>query len=55
MTKAQTKQMKFAAGHLAQNNQGAFDRIVSGMIRSAMTDKQANAIKSAAQELLNAA
>jgi hypothetical protein len=55
MTKSQKAGMKIAAQHLANNNHGAFDRIVSGMIRSAMTDKQAIAIEAAAQELLNAA
>jgi hypothetical protein len=55
MTKSQKAGMKMAAQHLANNNHGAFDRIVSGMIRSAMTDKQAIAIEAAAQELLNAA
>jgi hypothetical protein len=55
MTKAQKAGMQMAAQHLANNNHGAFDRIVSGMIRSAMTVKQAAAIEAAAQELLNTA
>ena len=51
MTKAQTKQMKFAAGHLAANNPDAFLRSVSAMIRAARTQKQINAIENAAHEL----
>ena len=51
MTKAQTKQMKFAAGHLAANNPDAFLRSVSAMIRAARTQKQISAIKIAAYEM----
>jgi|TARA_R110001632_G_scaffold227642_1_gene362296 hypothetical protein len=51
MTKAQTRQMKFAAGHLAANNPDAFLRSVSAIIRAARTDKQISAIKIAAYEM----
>ena len=45
MTKAQTKQMQMAAGHLAANNPDAFLRSVSAMIRAARNEKQISAIK----------
>ena len=51
MTKAQTKQMKFSAGHLAANNPDAFLRSVSAMIRAARNEKQISAIKIAAYEM----
>lgn len=51
MTKAQKAQIKMAAGHLTANNSEAFVRSVSAMIRAARTQKQINAIETAAYEL----
>ena len=51
MTKTQTKQMQMAAGHLTANNEQAFLRSVSAIIRAATNQKQINAIKEAAFDL----
>ena len=52
MTKAQNKALTTAAGHLNVGNTDSFLQSVSRLIRAATNEKQANAIKVAAYDIL---
>lgn len=51
MTKAQSKALEIAKGHLNVNNPAAFIKAVSHLIRSATNQKQIDAIKIAAFDI----
>jgi hypothetical protein len=51
MTKAQSKALEIAKGHLTANNPAAFLKSVSHLIRSATNQNQIDAIKVAAFDI----